>query len=1155
MSSIKPSLLAKLRFGPIFATQFGGAFNDNLYRSAMLFSLSFGVAGGATASAHGAALYAALAGAVFILPYFLFSGIAGQVADRTDKAKLARIVKLAEIGIMAIGGWGLVSQSLPVLFVALFAMGAHSTFFGPIKYSILPQHLKDDELLAGTGMVEAGTFVAILPGQIAGGVLHHQAAAIGVLVVAALGTLASYAIPSAPPMAAERPPIDPNPITSTMAILRHARANPPLFRSALGITWFFALGGVLTQEMPPLTLQIGASPSVAVMLLALFSVGVAAGSVLVSRLQKGVVSARYVPISAFAVALGVLDLSFSTAAHVVSGAGLTGFLSDLAAWRIMLDVTLVAVAGGVYVVPLYALLQTLGDPAQRSREIAANNVVNAIGMVGVAGAAAMVAGMGASISTTFLILGLFGIGVAAYSCVLLPDASVKHVLKLFLRIAYRVDVKGAENMPQPGERAVVVVNHTSFLDAAVLAAFLPGKPTFAVATKIAEAWWMRPLMKLFDAFPVDPTNPMSAKAMVRAVKEGRTLVIFPEGRITMTGALMKIFDGPGMVADKADAPIVPVRIDGAQYTPFSRLKGKVRRRTFPDVSLTILPPVSFVLPDGLTARQRRAESGRRLYDVMSSMMFQTSLKDQTLFDALLDAREVHGAKTPIVEDVMREPMSIGRLVVGSIALGRAVRDITADREAVGLLLPNVNATVVSFFALQSVGRVPAMLNYTSGLASLRSACRTGGIRLVLTSGAFLKQAKLEEMADSLSTPEWKVEVLTLESVRTRITASDRLSALLSAPFARRSHAKLGLRPDDAACILFTSGSEGVPKGVVLSHRNLLANCRQLAARVDFNPTDVVLNALPVFHSFGLTGGMLLPILNGLKTVLYPNPLRYRIVPALAYDSNATIMFGTDTFLSGYARMASPYDFYSLRYVFAGAERVREETRRTWAEKFGVRIFEGYGATEAAPVIAVNTPMHYAGGTVGRALPGIETRLDPVPGIEEGGRLSIRGPNVMLGYYRDENPGVLQPPAGGWHDTGDIVEIDGNGFITIKGRAKRFAKIAGEMVSLPAVEGYAGKAFPGFDHAVVARPDPKKGEQLVLFTTSRDATTKAFQLWARGNGVTELSVPKEIVALEVIPVLGTGKTDYVTLDAKARESKEPVLDATETEEEPVASTTS
>jgi acyl-[acyl-carrier-protein]-phospholipid O-acyltransferase/long-chain-fatty-acid--[acyl-carrier-protein] ligase len=300
----------------------------------------------------------------------------------------------------------------------------------------------------------------------------------------------------------------------------------------------------------------------------------------------------------------------------------------------------------------------------------------------------------------------------------------------------------------------------------------------------------------------------------------------------------------------------------------------------------------------------------------------------------------------------------------------------------------------------------------------------------------------------------------------------------------------------------------------------------------------VLNALPVFHSFGLTGGTLLPLLNGIRTLLYPSPLHYRIVPALAYDSNATILFGTDTFLAGYARMAHGYDFYSLRYVFAGAERVRDETRKTWGDKFGLRIFEGYGATEAGPVIAVNTPMHFTAGSVGRLLPGIEARVDPVPGIAEGGKLSIRGPNVMAGYLKVDAPGVLQPPEEGWHDTGDIVTLDEAGFVTIRGRAKRFAKIGGEMVSLPAVESYAASVWPGADHAVVTRADPRKGEQLVLFTTRAGAKASELQAWGRANGIAELAIPRDIRIVDALPVLGTGKLDYVTMSAMAANGPHP-----------------
>ncbi len=703
---------------------------------------------------------------------------------------------------------------------------------------------------------------------------------------------------------------------------------------------------------------------------------------------------------------------------------------------------------------------------------------------------------------------------------------VKALVRWLLRLAYRVEVTGWENYQKVGDRAVIVANHPSSLDGALLAAFLPETLIFAVNTFYARKWWLQPAFLLFDLLPLDATNPMAAKSLVQAVKQGRKCVIFPEGRTTVTGALMKIYEGPGMIADLAGASILPIRIEGAQFTRYTHLKGKLRQRWFPKITMTILEPRQFDVPKDIKGQRRRKIIGAWLYDVMSEMIFETGddLR-RTLFKSLTDARTLHGRQHLVAEDIERKPVSYNRLITDSLILGRKLSRKTRVGEYVGVMLPNSVSAVTTFFALQVYGRVPAMLNFSTGLKNMVSACKTARLRTVLTSRRFIATAKFEETVEALGQ---HAEVVYLEDVRERIDLFDKLFGLVAGRLPAFVHRMTAgsVTARDPAVVLFTSGSEGTPKGVVLSHENIQANRSQLGARIDFNPSDIVFNALPLFHSFGLTAGLLLPLLSGIKTFLYPSPLHYRIVPELVYASNATVLFGTDTFLKGYARSANPYDFYSVRYVFAGAEKLGEETRFIWSEKFGLRIFEGYGATETSPVLTTNTPMHYRAGTVGRLLPGIRYKLVEVPGIERGGRLVVSGPNIMLGYLRAEQPGELEAPVDGWYDTGDIVEVDEVGYVTIVGRATRFAKIAGEMVSLSAVESYATAVWPEHMHAVVSVPDPRKGEQLVLVTEKSDASREPLLAYAKDQGIGELMVPKTIRIVAKIPVLGTGKLDYV-----------------------------
>lgn len=1110
-------LMTARRFAPLFWCQFFAAFNDNFVKNAMALLILYGIA-----HVNGGALVT-LAGGVFILPFFLFSSLGGQLADRYDKALIARRVKFAEIWIVLIASAGFVVQSLPLLFLGLFLMGTLSALFGPVKYGILPDHLAKDELVSGNALIEMATFAAILGGTVGGALAFTHtgewAVAGFTFVLAVIAWLSARGIPRTLPGAPDLK-IDRNIWRSTMTLLADIRAEKPIWRGALIVSWFWLVGAVVLSLLPTLVKEnVGGLESVVTLFLVLFTIGVAIGSTLAAKLSEGRILLALVPAAGLLMGVFAIDLAFmmGTLAPAAQPIGWYDFLTSGAGVHAAIGLIGLAAAGGAFVVPTFAFVQAAADEDRRARVIAGNNVLNAAFMVA---GAVVVAGLQFAGFGAPALLGL--IGAASLLVAILAGRAfqgqvLRDLIKLVFRVLFRVEVTGAEHLKAAGPGSVIAINHVSFLDAPLIMALLDNDPVFAVDRAIAEAWWVKPFLRLVRAFPLDPTKPMATRDLIRQVQQGEQLVIFPEGRITVTGSIMKIYDGSALIADKADAPVVPVRIEGLEQTYFSRLDNhQTRKRLFPKVRVTILPPRKLQVDRELLGRKRRRAAGAALYDVMSDLVFETSQTNVTVYQAVEDAAVRLGMGRIVLEDPLGTILSYRKLLLGAKIFGDKLAKETAPGEKVGVLLPNAAGIAVVLMGLSRHGRVPVMLNYTAGATNLVTACKAAQVKLVVASRAFIEKARLEAEVTEL---EKHVRVLMSEDIRASVTTPDKIRAMLPL------RAPKPADPDEPAFVLFTSGSEGTPKGVVLSHRNILTNVAQVAARIDFSPADIMFNVLPVFHSFGLTGGLVLPMVSGLKTYLYPSPLHYRIIPELVYATNATAIVGTDTFLMGYARTANPYDFRSLRFVVAGAEPVKAETRRVWMEKFGHRILEGYGVTECAPVLAVNTPMFNRVGTVGRMLPGISHRLETMAGIEEGGRLQVRGPNVMLGYLRAEAPGVIEPPELGWYDTGDIVAIDEEGFVAIRGRVKRFAKIAGEMISLAAIDAMVAALRPDAEHVAVAVPDARRGERIILMTTAPDLTRAALQAHGRERGVTELMIPAEILRMDELPLLGSGKVDF------------------------------
>jgi acyl-[acyl-carrier-protein]-phospholipid O-acyltransferase/long-chain-fatty-acid--[acyl-carrier-protein] ligase len=718
---------------------------------------------------------------------------------------------------------------------------------------------------------------------------------------------------------------------------------------------------------------------------------------------------------------------------------------------------------------------------------------------------------------------------------------MKLLCLLLARLWFRFRAFNTEVLQTPGP-VLLIPNHVSWLDWLFLYTVLEDDWKFVTSATTAETTWVhKKMMVNRRTFPVDTTSPYAAKRMAEFLATGGRLVLFAEGRITLTGSLMKLFDGTGFLIHKTGAKVITSYLRNARRVPFVRHKGWTH--WFPRVtahfSAAQTPPP---LPEGTRSSVARERRTTWLRDAMVRQQFEVeqSFGAKNILAAVVKAARQQPGKV-VLEDVSFTELTYRRIMVGADVLAGEFRQRLAPGTPVGVLLPNVNGTPVTLLAQWSLGCVPAILNFSTGIPTMLQCAQLAGLKQIITSRVFVQKAKLD------LTPflDAGIELIFLEDIRAGVSGMTKLGKLLKHTVACGA----GLDPQsairhpqsDTAVILFTSGSEGMPKGVELTHGNLLANLRQLLGVLDVTDHERFFSAMPLFHSFGLMAGLVVPLTNGFYTFLYPSPLHYRVVPSAVYDKACTVMLGTNTFLNGYARRANPYDFNSVKFLVAGAEKIQDATVQTWAKKFGVRILEGYGATECSPAITINSRLEPKSGSVGRFLPGIEWKLEPIEGVAEGGKLFVRGPNVMRGYLNPDANATFQA-LGGWYDTGDMVKVDDEGFVHILGRLKRFAKISGEMVSLTAVEDALAGAFPRYGNkceiAVIAVPDEDKGEKLIAVTDQPKLTLEDIRGVIRGKGMTNLCVPREVITVREIPKLGTGKVNHRELQAQLKTAGSP-----------------
>lgn len=1114
-------------FAAFFWTQFLGAFNDNFYKMAV--SL---VALNAVVSGTGG-FYVDLIALLFILPSALFSGYAGHLADVYSKRRVLVAVKVFEIFVMALALIAFVSGGIDPMLAIVFLMGVHTAFFSPAKYGILPEMVPNAELSRGNGLLEMSTFVAIILGTSLSGPIYmawkDRPAWIGVLLVAiaVVGTCTSLWIPRVPASSGARV-FRLNPFGEIWEGLKRLYPDRALWLTVLGISYFWFVGALVQLDTLFFGKELLALDEAHITLLGTFlAVGIGVGSLAAGRLSGDKVELGLVPAGSIAMGISIALLAFTGRSYAATSAALIA----------------IGFAGGLFAVPLNALLQQRSGRDEKGRLIATNNFLNTFAIALAAGAHWLLrSALGLAPDHIALLLGAFTLAATVVVLRLVPDYFARFTLWLLTHTIYRIRIVGQEHVPLRGP-ALLVCNHVSYADPLLVGASVQRFIRFMMYAPYYEMRSVNWLFRLMKAIPVSARNRRDIVESLRRARaelaEDHVVCIFAEGGISRTGNLLPFKRGFEKIVEDMNVPVIPVHLDRVWGSVFSFKQGRFLWKRPERIPYPVTISFGAPLPSSATAhdaRQAVAELGseaaryrRAVGDTLPLRFIKTAKRDWSSF---------------CMADSTGRALTYGRALVADLLLARRIKERCAGEPMIGLLFPASVGGALANLAVSLAGKTAVNLNFTAGTDALEEARRRCGIKTILTSRQFLARTKLAKVEGMIDLEELLSDLKPKEKFRAAA-----LAFILPPRFLMRVYGNDKLRADALAAVIFSSGSTGSPKGVMLSHDNVLSNIESFAQLFRVSPEDRMLGVLPFFHSFGFTGTLWFPLITGFGAVYHSNPLDGKTIGELAEKYSATILISTPTFYAAYLRRITREQFATLRYAITGAEKLRESIAREFKDKYGLDLLEGYGATEMSPVISVNIPdvadgaEHQTGmkfGTVGHPLPGVAAKVvDPESGAplpeNSEGLLLVKGPNRMVGYLGDDER-TREVFRDGWYVTGDIAAVDDDGFIRITDRVSRFSKIAGEMVPHVKIEETVNEILGERSSVVVSVPDEQKGERLVVLY-SHPGFTPA-ELWDKlcDTELPRLWIPKRenCYRIETIPVLATGKVDLEQVKKLAAE---------------------